>query len=89
MESEIATLQYVRSRTSVPVPKVFGYDLNRDNDVGGPYILMEMIPGESVAQRIERQGGISGLEVQRIVAQTAAHVAQISSLRFMIGQIAI
>ena len=82
MESEIATLQYVRSRTSVPVPKVFGYDLNRDNDVGGPYILMEMIPGESVAQRIERQGGISGLEVQRIVAQTAAHVAQISSLRF-------
>lgn len=63
MESEIATLQYVGAMTSVPVPKVFGYDLNRDNDVGGPYILLEMIPGESVAQRIERQGGISGLEV--------------------------
>jgi len=80
MESEIATLQYVGTMTSVPVPKVFGYDLTRDSDVGCPYILMEMIPGESLAQRIERQGGISGWEVQQILAQMAAHVAQISKL---------
>jgi len=82
MESEIATLQYVGAMTSVPVPKVFGYDFNRDNNVGGPYMLMEMIPGETVAQRIKRQGGISGLEVQRILGQTADYLAQISNLRF-------
>ena len=66
MESEIATLQYVRAMTSVPVPEVFGYDLNPGDSVGGPYMLMEMIPSETVAQRIERKGGISGYEVQRI-----------------------
>jgi serine/threonine protein kinase len=72
----------VAEATSVPVPKVFGYDLRRDNNVGGPYMLMEMIHGETVAQRIKRQGGISGSEVQVILAQMADYLAQISSLRF-------
>jgi len=82
MESEIATLQHVAKATSVPVPRVFGYDLRKDNDIGGPYMLMEMIYGETVAQRIKRKGGIHGSEVQLILAQVADYLSQISRLRF-------
>lgn len=81
MESEIATLRYVAESTSVPVPTVFGNNLGI-NEVGGPYIPMEMIQGEMVAQRIKRQGGISGSEVQGILTQMARYLCQISSLRF-------
>ena len=81
LRREIATLQYVAEATSVPVPKVFGYNLEI-NKVGGPYMLMEIIDGETIAQRIKRQGGIRGSEVQAILAQMAGYLSQISSLRF-------
>jgi hypothetical protein len=45
-------------------------------------MLMEMIHGETMDQRIKRQGGISGLEVQRILAQMAVYLSQLSNLRF-------
>jgi len=81
IECEIATLQYVAEATSVPGPKVFGYNPGI-NQVGGPYMLMEMIDGETIAQRIKWRGGIWGSEVQAILAQMARYLSQISSLRF-------
>ena len=43
MQSEVATMAYVRQNTSVPVPEVFSYDCTTDNAVGAPYMLMERI----------------------------------------------
>jgi len=82
MESEIATLQYVKEKTNIPVPKVFGYNLCNDNGVGGPYMLMEMVFGESLDQYIERCGGISHIEVKRILDQMSYYISQLSKLRF-------
>jgi aminoglycoside phosphotransferase (APT) family kinase protein len=42
-DSEVATLQYLREHTSVPVPKVFHYDSNPYNRLGGEYILMSKV----------------------------------------------
>lgn len=48
MQSEIATMAYVRQNTSVSVPEVFSYDCTTDNAVGAPYMLMELILGAAV-----------------------------------------
>lgn len=82
MESEIATLQYVAEMTDIPAPRVFGYNLHHDNGVGGPYMLMEMVHGKSLQEHIESRGGISHVEVQRVLDQMSDYVAQLSNLRF-------
>jgi hypothetical protein len=41
MESEIATLKHISDSTSVPVPRVYGYDLCQENTVGAMYLLMD------------------------------------------------
>ncbi|CAF9943460.1 MAG: hypothetical protein ALECFALPRED_000404 [Alectoria fallacina] len=44
--SEAQTMRLVRRETSVPVPQVYAFDASVDNEVGCPYILMEMIHGK-------------------------------------------
>ncbi|KIJ15331.1 hypothetical protein PAXINDRAFT_169135 [Paxillus involutus ATCC 200175] len=44
-QSEIATMRYLREKTSVPVPDVYYYDSNPYNRLGGEYILMSKAPG--------------------------------------------
>jgi hypothetical protein len=45
LQSEVATMMYLKSRTSVPVPKVVDWstESNPKNDVGLGYILMEKV----------------------------------------------
>src|SRR5579871_2458287 len=46
-QSEIDVLRYIKSRTSIPVPTIFHYDLNENgNSVGAAYILMEGFKGD-------------------------------------------
>lgn len=48
MESEIATMAYVREHTQIPIPKVFGYNSRlAGNPVNIPYILMECMKGNA------------------------------------------
>ncbi|KAI6118657.1 hypothetical protein EV401DRAFT_1966254 [Pisolithus croceorrhizus] len=49
-ESEIATMQYLRDRTSIPVPDVYHYDSNPYNRLGGEYILMSKATGIPLSQ---------------------------------------
>ena len=42
-ESEVATMRYLRERTSIPVPTVYHYDSNPYNRLGGEYILMSKV----------------------------------------------
>ncbi|KAL1741330.1 hypothetical protein HDZ31DRAFT_45673 [Schizophyllum fasciatum] len=44
-ESEVATMAYLRTFTSIPVPDVFHYDSNPYNRLGGEYILMSKARG--------------------------------------------
>jgi len=46
MESEIATMKYITTATSLPIPAVFGYQTSVDsNPVKVPYLLMQCIKG--------------------------------------------
>ncbi|KZT10317.1 uncharacterized protein LAESUDRAFT_711535 [Laetiporus sulphureus 93-53] len=48
-ESEIATMQYFRERTNIPVPDVYHYDANPWNRLGGEYIIMSKAKGIPLA----------------------------------------
>lgn len=46
MESEIATMAYVKEHTQIPIPNVFGYNSRlAENPANFPYILMECMKG--------------------------------------------
>ncbi|KAI0264610.1 hypothetical protein BC834DRAFT_826020 [Gloeopeniophorella convolvens] len=44
-ESEVATMEYIRTFTSIPVPTVYFYDSNPYNRLGGEYIIMSKAEG--------------------------------------------
>ena len=46
--SEVATLDYIRKHTSVPVPKVIAYSSTADNELGFEWILIEKVRGASL-----------------------------------------
>jgi isoamyl acetate esterase len=45
LESEVTTMQFLRRKTKIPIPSVYGHDARFGNTVGMPYILMEAMPG--------------------------------------------
>ena len=44
-DRDVATLNYVRERTSIPVPSIALQDFTSDNPLGKPYVLQQRIPG--------------------------------------------
>lgn len=44
-ESEVATMDYIRQHTSIPVPGVVAYSSNSSNELGFEWMLLERIPG--------------------------------------------
>lgn len=43
VESEVATLAYLRAHTRIPVPVVYAWDSNPYNRLGGEWILMSRV----------------------------------------------
>ena len=50
-ESEVATIEFVRQKTSLPVPQVVAFDSNNENELGFEWMLMEMMPGIPLRKR--------------------------------------
>src|SRR5260221_10826868 len=42
-ESEVATMEYIRTYTSIPVPVIHFYESNPYNRLGGEYIIMSKV----------------------------------------------
>lgn len=87
MSIEIATMNYLRLNTDIPVPEVFGHDLDADNEVGAPYILMEYLHGTIASDLQEAQDcgiGTFGSPEQdcRFWAQMAEYHAKFASITF-------
>ena len=40
---QVATLDYIRAKTNVPVPEVYYYDSNQYNELGAEYIIMSKV----------------------------------------------
>ncbi|KAF9020886.1 hypothetical protein BDZ89DRAFT_1071912 [Hymenopellis radicata] len=46
--SEIATARFVKTRTAIPVPDIYGHDMDEDGVVGGAWIVMEYVDGDNL-----------------------------------------
>lgn len=71
---EVATLQLVRRKTDVPVPKVIAFDDTSLNEIGFEWILMELMPGRPAYYRWRR---MSMAQKETLVARVADFQAQL------------
>ncbi|KAH9038585.1 hypothetical protein EDB85DRAFT_2287521 [Lactarius pseudohatsudake] len=76
-ESEVATMEYIRTYTSIPVPTIYFYDSNPYNRLGGEYIIMskaEGVPLSSVYQSMSHKSLIALLNnLASIIIPLLAH----------------
>ncbi|KAI0247102.1 phosphotransferase enzyme family-domain-containing protein [Lactifluus subvellereus] len=79
--SEVATLQFVRKNTSIPVPHVIAFDSSSDNELGFEWILMGKLPGVSLKSLWESQALVWEERVQ-ITKTLAGYVKQLMSFKF-------
>jgi hypothetical protein len=58
-QSEVATMDFVRTHLGAPIPKVLTWSASPDNDVGCEYIIMEECEGELLATMLESSSDAS------------------------------
>ncbi|EJD36287.1 hypothetical protein AURDEDRAFT_117129 [Auricularia subglabra TFB-10046 SS5] len=78
-ESEVATLNYVRLHTAIPVPFVHHYDANPLNRIGGEYILMSKAPGVPLSKHYYH---LSGDTLRKLLRNVAELIVPLFAHRF-------
>lgn len=85
-ESEVATTEYIRRHTNIPVPKIYAYDSSIDNKLGLEWIMMEKVKGQPLlhywdvhTHQVDRFDMATKLQIARTVAEW---VHQLSKLTF-------
>ena len=77
--SEVNTIAWLRSKTSIPVPTVLAYDCSYKNELGFEWILMEKIPGKALG---EIWGSLSMTKKKELVKEIVRISAELFSYRF-------
>lgn len=80
MLSEIATLRFVASRTTVPVPTMYHFNVDASNDFGFRYLLMQALPGRHFQSGLARS--VPEKHFDTLTDQLADYYDQLSHLRF-------
>ncbi|TFK25349.1 protein kinase subdomain-containing protein PKL/CAK/Fmp29 [Coprinopsis marcescibilis] len=78
-ESEVATLSYLREKTNVPVPKIYHYDSNPYNRLGGEFILMSKASGIPLSQVFH---GLAYNDLVKLVKNLARIILPLFAHRF-------
>jgi hypothetical protein len=85
MLSEVSTMELIRIKTTIPVPRVLGYDASTKS-IGYRYILMEALPGQALNGRMALS--IPDIHKEKFAAQLAGYLHELSTIRFsQIGRI--
>ncbi|KAL3456015.1 phosphotransferase family protein [Aspergillus heterothallicus] len=74
-ESEVATMKFLGSRTSIRVPGVYTWSSDAANPVGAEYIIMEKIAGISLAEAWESMQTADRYEVIEQIVQMEKELA--------------
>ncbi|KAE8376630.1 phosphotransferase enzyme family-domain-containing protein [Aspergillus bertholletiae] len=78
-ESEVATLAFLRQKTSIPVPEVVAWSSTSDNALGYEWVLLKKIEGVPLEQRWR---SISMDTKLQICERLAAYATELRSLPF-------
>lgn len=81
IESSLATMEYVRAHTTIPVPQVYFVNHDENHVVGSAFLLMERMPGTGetlcdVWDELSREQKIG------LVGDVAGILGQLAELRF-------
>jgi hypothetical protein len=79
MAHEIYVMNYVREHTTIPVPEVYGYNLEMDNQVGFRYIFLQALPGRSPQESLPQS--VPDQYKHKVYSQFADYKIQLSRLR--------
>ncbi|KAI9826840.1 MAG: hypothetical protein M1832_005779 [Thelocarpon impressellum] len=86
MLSEIATVRLVGSKTTIPVPHIYGFNVAKTSPLGFRYLLMQALPGRHPDNGFARS--IPRTAWDKVADQLADYYHQLSRLRFdRIGRI--
>ncbi|OCL02706.1 kinase-like protein [Glonium stellatum] len=77
--SEVATVEFVRSNTDMPVPKVFGFQASSNNELGFEWILMERIPGKPLRDQWD---SMSWMAKELVIRRISVYIAQLFRQQF-------
>ncbi|KAK4098623.1 hypothetical protein N658DRAFT_386077, partial [Parathielavia hyrcaniae] len=77
--SEIATAQYLKRCTKIPVPEINYHDLDPNNDTGAPFVLMKRVLGRHLHKMWNK---MSLKHKKSALSQIGSVVAQLASLTF-------
>ncbi|KAJ6602452.1 kinase-like domain-containing protein, partial [Mycena vulgaris] len=84
MESEVATINWIKKNTSIPVPTVLFCDLNGhghdgERNIGAPWMLMEKIPGRTLDRMWP---DMSQSQREEVVKSLAGYTVELLRTRF-------
>lgn len=77
MLSEIATMNVVKARSNIPVPRVFGHQARSTDNFQFPFVLMEFLPGRDVGGPIARE--VPDEYLPKVAKQLAAVLFQLEN----------
>ncbi|KAG6117969.1 hypothetical protein E4U12_001310 [Claviceps purpurea] len=80
MLSEIATMKTLKSRTTIPVPEVFAFDVSPSNEFGFPYVLLECLKGKPLQSTMAKT--VPADYKQHVASQVADVLYQLENLTF-------
>ena len=78
-QSEVATINFVRDHIGMPAPRIIAFDSESHNDLGFEWILMELMPGDTLRKRWRK---MSWNAKEDIVKQLARYQARLKSKPF-------
>lgn len=78
-ESEVATINYLRLHTPIPVPYVYHWDANPYNRLGHEYILMSKAPGVPLHRVFSR---LTDDQLHALLRNLATLIVSLSAHRF-------
>jgi Ser/Thr protein kinase RdoA (MazF antagonist) len=78
-QSEVATINFVRRETDMPVPRIIAFDSESQNELGFEWIMMEMMPGVPLRKRWRK---MTWKPKETIVRQLVHYQAQLFSKTF-------
>lgn len=77
--SEVATIEFVRQETDMPLPRIITFNSDNQNELGFEWILMEMMPGTTLRKRWRK---MTWEAKEEVVKQLVKYQAQLFEKRF-------
>ena len=79
---DIVTQRFISSKTSMPIPRIHDWSLDRNNILSYPYVIMDFMPGTNLSKLWNDKNWITDVKLKRIFEQIAEWMTELAALEF-------